>query len=79
MDWPGNSADLKTIENVCMVALKKEICKDYIITNKRDLIENIIKASHNTSAFQEIAKKCIASMPQRIQNVIARKGGFTKY
>ena len=50
---------------------KKEICKDKIITNKRDLIENIFKAWHNTPALQKIAKKCIASMPQRIQNVIA--------
>ena len=60
MDWPGNSPDLNLIENVC-TALKKEICKDKIITNKRDLIENIIKAWHNTPALEGIAKKCIAS------------------
>ena len=58
---------------------KKGIRKDKIITNKRDLIENIIKTWHITPALQEIAKKCIATMlVQRIQNVIARKGGFTK-
>ena len=61
MDWPGNSPDLNPIENV-WAALKKEICKDKIITNK-NLIENIIKAWHNTPyLLQEIAKKCIASI-----------------
>ena len=70
MGWPGNSPDLNPNENV-WAALKREICKDKVVTNKKDLIENIIKAWHNTPA----AKKCIAS----IQNVIARKGGFTKY
>ena len=78
MGWPGNSLDLNPNENV-WAALKKEICQDKIITNKRDLVENIIKAWHKTPVFQEIAKKRIASMPQRIQNLIARKGGFTKY
>ena len=78
MDWSSNSSDLNSIENV-WAALKKEICNDKIITTKRDLIENIIKPWHNTPALEEIAKKCIASMPQHIQNVIARKGGFTKY
>ena len=78
MDWPGISPDLNPIENL-WAALKKEICKDKIITNKRDLIENNIKAWHNTHALDEIAKKCIASMSQHIQNEIARKGGFTKY
>ena len=44
-----------------------------------DLIENITKAWHNTPALQEIAKKCIVNMLERIQNGIAQKGGFTKY
>ena len=62
LDWHGNSPDLNSIENI-RAALKEEICKDKIITNKRDLIENIIKAwhNHNTPALQKIAKKCIAS------------------
>ena len=38
---------------------KKEIFKDKIITNKRDLIENIINAWHNTPALQEIAKNAL--------------------
>ena len=64
MDWPGNSPDLNQAENI-WAALKKEICKDKIITYKRDLIENIIKEWHNTPALQEIAKKYIGQ-----QNVI---------
>ena len=43
------------------------------------MIENIIEAWHNIPALQEIAKKCIASMRQRIQNEIAQKGRFNKY
>ena len=77
MDWLGNSPDFNPIENV-WAPLKKEICKDKIITNKRDLIENNIKAWHNTHALDDIAKKCIAIMPQRIQNGIPQKGEFTK-
>ena len=59
LDWPVNSPDLNPIENV-WAAIKKEIRKNKIITNKRDLIENIIKAWHNTD--EEIVKKCIASI-----------------
>ena len=65
LDWPGNSPDLNSIENE-RAALKKEICKDKIITNERDLIENIIKAWHNAPAHQDIAKKCNARMPKLI-------------
>ena len=54
LGWPGSWPDLNPFENV-WAALKKEICKDKIITNKRDLIENIIKAWHNIPALQEIA------------------------
>lgn len=78
LDWPGNSPDLNPIENV-WAALKKEISKEKVITNKIELIENIIKAWHNTPALEEIAFNCIASMPRRLQDVIAQKGGFTKY
>ena len=42
-----------------MAALKKEIFKDKITTRKRDLIENIIQAWHNTHALQEIAKNAL--------------------
>ena len=40
LDWPGNSPDLNSIENVWKL-LKKEIAKQYV-TNKVDLIEKII-------------------------------------
>lgn len=78
LDWPGNSPDLNPIENV-WAALKKEIAKEKIITNKTELIAKIIKAWHNTPALSEISKNCIKSMPCRLKEVIARKGGITKY
>ena len=39
-----------------MGGLKKKIFKDKIITNKRDLIENIIQAWHNTSVSRNRPK-----------------------
>ena len=66
----------------CMGGPKKIICKYKIITNKRDLIENITKAWLNIHPLEQKAKNAlsaVSALPQRIQNVIARKGGFTKY
>ncbi|CAG5035473.1 unnamed protein product [Parnassius apollo] len=78
LEWPGNSPDLNPIENV-WTALKKEIAKEKVITNKQELIEKIIKAWFNTPELKTISKNCIDSMPRRLQEVIAQKGGFTKY
>ena len=62
-DCPGNSPDLNPTENV-WAALKKEIWKDKIITNKRDLIENIIKACQKHLHFKKQTKNALpASMP----------------
>lgn len=77
LDWPGNSPDLNPIENLWEV-MKREIAKENITTKQR-LIERLTQVWHETEIVQENAKKCIDSMPRRIQAVIRAKGGVTKY
>jgi len=78
LDWPGNSPDMNPVENV-WEALKKEISKDHIITNKKNLIEQLIKAWNSVTEIQQIVKNCIHSMPRGVPALIKVKGGFKKY
>jgi transposase len=77
LPWPGNSPDLNPIENIWEI-VKRDIGKK-ILTNKQDLMEYIIRIWHNNPELTETIKSSIASMPRRIEAVIANKGGFTKY
>jgi arsenate reductase-like glutaredoxin family protein len=77
LDWPGNSPDLNPIENLWEL-LKREISKE-LVTNKRQLIERLVDVWHRNENIKENCIKCIESMPQRIEAVIAAKGGVTKY
>ena len=77
LPWPGNSPDLNPIENILEI-VKRDVGKK-ILTNKQDLMEYIIMICHNNPELTETIKSSIASMPRRIETVIANKGGFTKY
>ena len=76
LEWPGNSPDLNPIENLWAI-VKKRIHK-YRPTTKETLIAAIIKVWFH-EITPETCKKLIDSMPRRIQSVIDKKGGHTKY
>ncbi|GFV82785.1 putative transposase like protein [Trichonephila clavipes] len=75
LDWPGNSPDMNTIENVWEL-MKREVAKD-VITNKTQLLERIIYASNHHPQMQETVQSCIDSMPHRIEAIIRAKGDTT--
>ncbi|GFV80652.1 transposable element Tcb2 transposase [Trichonephila clavipes] len=77
LDWPGNSPDMNTTENVWEL-MKREVAKD-VITNKTLLLERIIHVWNHHPQMQETVQSCIVSMPRRIKALIAAKGGPTKY
>ncbi|GFW18667.1 transposable element Tcb2 transposase [Trichonephila clavipes] len=77
LDWPGNSPDMNTIENVWEL-MKREVAKD-VITDKTQLLERIIHVCNHHPQLQETVQSCIDSMPCRIEALIAAKGGTTKY
>lgn len=77
LPWPGNSPDMNPIENLWEIT-KREVVKK-VITNKTQLIENLIQVWHHNSKIIESAKSCIESMPRRVQALIDAKGNVTKY
>ncbi|GFU17184.1 transposable element Tcb2 transposase [Trichonephila clavipes] len=77
LDWPGNSLDMNTIENVWEL-MKREVAKD-AIKNKTQLLETRIHAWNHRPQMQETVQSSIDSMPRRIEALIAAKGGSTKY
>ncbi|GFT49673.1 uncharacterized protein TNCV_3368101 [Trichonephila clavipes] len=76
LDWPGNSPDMNTIENVWEL-MKREVAKD-VITNKTQDLERIIHMGNHPPQMQETVQCCIDNMPRRIDALKAAKGGTTK-
>ena len=77
LPWPGNSPDLNPIENVWRL-VKHRIAQQTIST-KQQLISAIIDAWFRDTSLQQSIISLIESMPRRINDVIAAKGGNTKY
>ncbi|GFU42157.1 uncharacterized protein TNCV_4553691 [Trichonephila clavipes] len=77
LNWPGNSPDMNTIENVWEL-MKREVAKE-VITNKTMFLERIIHVWNHHPQMQGTAQSCIDSMPRRIKGLIAAKGGTAKY
>ncbi|GFV63129.1 transposable element Tcb2 transposase [Trichonephila clavipes] len=77
LDWPGNSPDMNTIENVWEL-IKREVAKD-VITNKMQLLERMIHVGNHHPQMQETVQSYINSMPRIIEALIAAKGGTTNY
>ena len=75
LEWPSYSPDLNPIENVWNII--KEYLSKYIILDENDLMFYIDQAYKKID--WRIIKNLINSMPNRIQQVIERKGDYTDY
>ncbi len=75
LDWPANSPDLNSIENLWGIVKRK--MRDTRPNNADDL-KAAIKATW-ASITPEQCHRLITSMPRRIDAVIHAKGGPTKY
>ena len=75
--WPGNSPDLNPIENYwtwMKVQLKEENCTS--IPKLEQSIKRLWTERMSDSAY---LKSLVESMPRRLEDVIERDGGMTKY
>lgn len=75
MTWPANSPDLSPIENI-WVEIDKKLARMQI-ASMTDLEEALHKCWSEITR-QDILSQ-LESMPDRIQAVIAARGGYTKY
>ncbi len=77
LDWPGNSPDLNSIEDVWSL-LKEWINKLRSKSYTRKQIEKAIQKEWNSLKPMNI-ETLIDSMPTRIQAVLAANGDSTRY
>ena len=75
LDWPANSLDLNTIENLWGIVKRK--MRDTRPNNAEEL-KAAIRATWASKTPQQ-CHRLIASMPPRIAAVIHAKGAPTKY
>ena len=76
LEWPENSPDLNPIENLWFV-MKISVSKKH--PTSLSVLQLAIKevwVKKNSSGY---CCKLIESMPKRLQKVIEKKGGHTKY
>ena len=77
LKWPGNSPDLNPIENLLAI-VKKRLGK-HDCTTKTKLTTTILQIWIEDTEIQNICKNLVDSMPNRVQKVIAARGGHIKY
>eukprot|EP00644_Phytophthora_capsici_P015147 jgi/Phyca11/128400/e_gw1.75.31.1 len=75
MGHPPQSPDLNPIENLWYL-MKKELYKNPATTID-DLKTKLLGIW--TGIDDEVVKRCVLSMPERLKTVIAERGGHTKY
>ena len=74
LDWPGNSPDLNTIEEVWNIMKKKS---GKLPNNRKSLWDNICNLWY--SIPRETVMKLYDEMPSRVEAVCKAKGGSTMY
>ena len=77
LDWPGNSPDLSPIENLWAIIKRKQQKTDCRTLEK--MTTAVINIWCNDPSLNQHCKKLVDSMPQRVMEVIRKKGGHIKY
>lgn len=76
LEWPGNSPDMNPIENMWQLMKRKVEAKH---PSSIDQLKTIVKQVWVSEITPEYCQKLSESLPQRLAQVIATKGGSTKY
>ena len=76
LKWPGNSPDLNPIE--ILWAIGKKRLRKHDCTTKTKLTSTILQIWIEDTEIQIIYKNLVDSMPNRVQKVIAARGGHIK-
>lgn len=77
MDWPALSPDLNPIEHLWDVLKRRVRDRNHVPSNITELKAALLEEWERIP--QELIKKLIGSMKNRLQNVIRARGGNTKY
>lgn len=77
LGWPPNSPDLSIIEHA-WGPLKAAVRRN-AKSHKRDDVEQAVWASWRTCISPDTVHRLYASMPARIRECLANKGGHTSY
>ena len=73
--WPGNSPDLNPIKNIWAIIKRRLKNKD--CSSREKVISEFTKEWRKLD--WNLLRDCARSMPRRLQEVLERDGGSTKY
>lgn len=77
INWPACSPDLNPIENVWGILSRAVYANGKQYANAQELKDAIVTEWENINS--DVLKRLVESMPDRIFEVIAKKGSFTRY
>jgi len=77
LDWPGNSPDLNPIENLWAIVKLEAQKKDCTTMDK--MTQAIIDIWFSEPKMKQHCAKLVDSMPERVNEVIQKRGGHIKY